>query len=338
MKFRKFVDTCIVHATGGNGGNGCVSMRREKYVPCGGPDGGDGGDGGSVVLQADRNSDSLIDLFYAPLLHAQDGGKGSGQKSAGRNGTDRVVMVPCGTEIWPADGGFMIADLVSHGDRMVVARGGKGGKGNHHWKGTGHLALSSHTDGEPGESFDLRIELKIVADVGLVGFPNAGKSSLLGAITDAHPKIAAYPFTTLNPIVGTMVFEDYSRIRVADMPGLIEGAHDGVGLGHAFLRHIERSKCLAYVLDMAGTDGRDPVQDYRKLRNELKLHDKRLPNRPAVIIANKMDLPAARINLKRFTRLTRKKPIAVSALVRDGVREAQAALKALVTKPPAAGR
>jgi len=329
MKFRKFVDNVVIHPSGGNGGNGCVSMRREKYVPFGGPDGGDGGDGGNVILEADRNIDALTDLYYAPLPRAQDGKHGSGKQLAGRRGEDRIIKVPCGTEIWPAAGGPMLEDLVSQNDRFIAAHGGKGGKGNYHWRRSGYLAMSSHTDGEPGERADLRLELKLVADIGLVGFPNAGKSSILCAISDAHPKVTAYPFTTLNPIIGTMVFEDYSLIRVADLPGLIENAHNGAGLGHSFLRHIERSKCIAYVLDMAGTDGRDPLSDYRKLRKELELHKKELLKRPALIVANKMDVDIARKNFKKFVTTTRKKPIPVSALSREGIAELKIAMRKL---------
>lgn len=329
MKGRTFVDTAVVHACAGKGGNGCISFRREKFVPKGGPDGGDGGRGGNVLLRADKDVDSLIALHYSPHQRAGHGGHGKGKKLHGRNGGDLVVKIPCGTEVWDAASGTLLADVVEHGQELLVARGGKGGLGNCHWTSPTHRAPTEHTDGDRGEEVELRLELKLVADAGLVGFPNAGKSSLLRGISDAHPRVAAYPFTTLNPIIGTLIFDDYSRMTVADIPGLIEGAHDGVGLGHAFLRHIERSRLLVYVIDMAGVDQRAPHEDYVKLRQELELHKPGLAERPALVVANKMDLPEARDRLNVFVRETGVRPVEVSAATGCGLDELKTGLEAL---------
>jgi len=337
VKARTFVDTAVVYACAGDGGNGCVSFRREKFVAKGGPDGGDGGRGGHVILRADKDRDSLIQLFYAPHQRAQNAGHGKGKKLHGRNGKDLVVEIPCGTEVWDQDSGIMLADVVQHGEELTVTRGGKGGQGNCHWTTSTHQAPTEHTAGEQGERVALRLELKLVADVGLVGFPNAGKSSLLTGISDAHPKIGAYPFTTLNPIIGTLVFEDYTRLTVADIPGLIEGAHKGAGLGHAFLRHIERSPFLVYVIDMAGVDMRSPHDDYVNLRNELEWHKKKLADRPSLVVANKMDLPAAKENLELFTRETGITPVPVSALARQGLDELRKAVFELRERHRASG-
>jgi GTP-binding protein len=321
VKSRRFIDSVVLYASGGNGGNGCVSFRREKFVPKGGPDGGDGGRGGHVILCGSRDEDSLIRLYFTPHQKAGHGGHGRGKQSHGRNGEDRRVPVPCGTEVRDRDSGALLGDILEHGTELVVARGGRGGRGNVHFKRSSHQTPYEHTDGEPGEAVTLRLDLKIVADAGLVGFPNAGKSSLLTRISHAHPKIGAYPFTTLNPIVGTLEFEDYSRLTVADIPGLIEGAHAGHGLGDAFLRHLERSKYLVYVLDMAGVDQRLPHDDYAKLRKELGLYDKALRERPFLVVANKMDLPEARSNLEVFRRETGVAPVPISAKDGDGLPE-----------------
>lgn len=334
MKSRRFVDTATLHAGAGKGGDGCVSWRREKYVEKGGPDGGDGARGGHVILKADNNTDSLVDIYFAPHRRAEDGGRGGGNTLRGKTGRDLVVKVPCGTEVWDSSGAGMLADLVVHGDEYIAAHGGNGGLGNYRWRTRTYEALTAHTNGEPGEQQILKLELKLVADAGLAGFPNAGKSSLLTAISSAHPKIGAYPFTTLNPIVGTVVFDDYSQLTVADLPGLIKGAHEGVGLGHAFLRHMERARCLVYVLDMAGIDGRDPTDDYLNLRKELELHKAELLERPSLVVANKMDVKAAAKNLIRFTRKTRKRPIRISAVTGKGLDKLKLALKKLVARTP----
>ena len=341
MKVRKFVDSVRVYIQSGAGGNGCVSFRREKYVPRGGPDGGDGGRGGHVIFRASRDVDSLLRLYFSPHQRAPDGGAGRGRRQHGRDGRDLLIDVPCGTIVRRADSGETLADLVEHDAQAIVARGGRGGRGNWHFRGPAHQAPLEHTDGEPGEELTLQLELKLVSDGGLVGFPNAGKSSLLSRLSDAHPKIAAYPFTTLNPIIGTLVYDDYSRIRVADIPGLIEGAHAGAGLGHDFLRHIERAAMLIYVIDMAGADGRDPHQDYANLKRELKLHRRELLNRPSLIVANKMDLPAAAENLRVFRKKLRRRVLPVSAATGAGIPALKQAIyklwKAARLQPPSGG-
>lgn len=322
MKVRKFVDTVVVHVAAGNGGNGCCSFRREKYVPKGGPDGGDGGRGGDVIFKADRNTDSLIALFFNPQLHAKNGGHGKGSQMHGKNGPDLVIPVPCGTVVIDVDSGRVLADLTEAGHEMLVAKGGKGGLGNPHWQTSTHQTPFEHTDGEEGEQFSLRLELKLLADVGLVGFPNAGKSSLLSSVSNAHPKIAPYAFTTLNPIIGTVkIGEDFEErsYTVADIPGIVENAHKGVGLGDRFLKHIERAACLVIVVDMAGSEGRDPVADYEIIRRELKFYQSFLLERPLLVVANKMDLPEADENVKAFERKTGLKTLRLSTVTGDGV-------------------
>ncbi len=283
-------------------------------MPEGGPDGGDGGRGGHVIFKGCRDVDSLIALYFAPQLFAEDGVAGRGQKMYGRMGKDLTVLVPCGTEVFDRDTGVRMADIVGHGEEVIIAKGGKGGLGNVHFRTSTHQVPTEHTPGDAGEEFRLRLELKTIADAGFLGFPNAGKSSLLACISDAHPKIASYPFTTLNPIVGTIEYPDFSQLRVADVPGIIEGASSGVGLGIGFLKHIARSSVLVYVIDMAGTDNRLPWDDYKNLRNEISQYDAALLERPSLVLANKMDELAAVENLPKFVKKTRVKPIAVSAL------------------------
>jgi len=263
----------------------------------------------------------------------------------GRDGRDLVLRVPCGTEIYDDATGGLLFDIVEHGQEAIVARGGRGGIGNVHFKTSTHQAPEEFTPGQAGAELRLRIELKLLADVGLVGFPNAGKSSLLGRLSDAHPRVAPYPFTTTNPIIGTMRFDDFSQIRVADIPGLIEGAHQGVGLGIEFLKHIARSRMLLFVIDMAGVDGREPWSDYRTLRRELRAHDKRLLKLPSLVVANKMDLDGAVRKLKRFKREIRRDALPVSTLDGQGIECLKSALweairpvarHAAVTTPPPA--
>ena len=317
MKTRTFVDHVVVHVRGGKGGDGSCSFRREACVPEGGPDGGDGGRGGHVVFKGNRDTDSLIALYFAPQLFAEDGVGGRGQKMFGRVGKDLFVPVPCGTEVYNAETGTFVADIVEHGQEVVVACGGKGGLGNVHFRTSTHQVPTEHTPGDAGEEFRLRLELKTIADAGLLGFPNAGKSSLLARVSSARPKIASYPFTTLNPIVGTVAYDDFSQLRVADVPGIIEGAASGVGLGIDFLKHIARSRVLVYVIDMAGTDNRKPWDDYLKLRHEISRYDAALLERPSVVLANKMDEDAAVENLPRFVSETGLHPIRVCALDAD---------------------
>ena len=292
-----FVDRVKISVKGGRGGNGCVSFHREKFVPRGGPDGGNGGNGGSVVLKADANEQSLIDLSYNRHYDAPNGPNGKGKNMYGKNADNVVVKVPVGTVVFDEETGEFLGDLETAGMELVVAQGGKGGKGNAAFATSGNRAPRTCEEGSDGEEKLLLLELKTIADVGLVGYPNAGKSTLLRALSAARPKVAPYPFTTLHPMVGVVEYEDFSRLTVADIPGLIDGAHRNVGLGHHFLRHIERTHLLVYVLDMAGIDGRTPWDDFRHLQNELELYMKGLSKRPALIAANKMDLPESAENL-----------------------------------------
>lgn len=311
MKTRTFVDSATAEVRAGRGGDGSGSFRRESHVPEGGPDGGDGGRGGNVILRASTHADSLLRVFYEPRLFAENGVNGTGQKMHGRNGEDLIVDVPCGTEVYNADTGAWIGEVLEHDEQLVIARGGRGGWGNVHFKSSTNQAPEKFIPGDEGETFMARFELKTIADAGLVGFPNAGKSSLLAALSAARPKIANYPFTTLHPIVGTVVFDDYSTLRVADIPGIIEGAADGVGLGLTFLRHISRSRMLVYVLDMADTEN-PPERAYRVLKAEVESYDAELAARPALVIANKMDEPIAEDQLATFTAETGITPIQLS--------------------------
>jgi GTPase len=327
MKGVIFVDRCKIQVFAGNGGDGCASFRREKFIPKGGPDGGDGGNGGSVYLRASKDTDSLRNLYYQPLRRAEHGGKGRSQQCYGRNGADLYIDVPCGTEVRIEESNDFIGEVIQPGDAILLAQGGKGGQGNMHFVTSSYQAPREFTHGTKGECKNLLIELKTVADVGLVGYPNAGKSTLLSAISPAKPKIAAYPFTTLHPIIGTISYDDYSHMKIADIPGLIDGAHKGVGLGHDFLRHIMRTKYLLFIVDMAGVDGRNPVDDYRNLKKELKLYSAELAMRPSLIVANKMDLPEAEANYKAFIRHTRRKPFKISAAMGAGVDELRKELR-----------
>ena len=326
MKAKTFIDQVEVIVRSGKGGDGAMSMRREALVEFGGPDGGDGGRGGDVVFVASEHVNSLLSLYYDPKCFAQDGEDGKRQKMYGKRGKDLVVPVPQGTEVYDADSGLLIADITEPGQRVIVAKGGAGGFGNVHFKSSVNQAPTEHTPGGPAEERRLKLELKTIADAGLLGFPNAGKSSLLSAVSAATPKIASYPFTTLNPIVGTIIYDDYAKIRLADVPGIIEGAAKGVGLGLAFLRHLERAHVLVYVIDMAGTDGREPWTDYAVLKREIEEYSAELAERPAIVVANKMDVPVSRENLERFIKETGVKPI--ESTCAEGPGEGLAAFKA----------
>lgn len=344
-----FVDHIRIYAKAGDGGAGSSSFRREAHVPRGGPDGGDGGDGGSVILRADEHTASLVSFFYDPKLVAKDGGRGKGKKMFGKAGANRIAKVPIGTLVYrvppgetlqratPSDGSSIaeeqnavrdqppggradtlnldcIADLTTSGQEFVLCRGGRGGRGNVHFKSARNQAPTRADPGLPGEEGYFHFELRLMADAGLVGYPNAGKSTLLGRLSAAHPKVAAYPFTTLHPLVGVIEFPGYRRATVADIPGLIEGAHRNIGLGHEFLRHIMRCRVLLFVLDMAGSEGRSPLDDYASLRKELKLYHAALPERESLVVANKMDLAGAKENLRQFQLRFPKHPVvAISA-------------------------
>ena len=318
MKSVVFKDRVKVYVRAGNGGNGVVAFRREKHVPRGGPDGGDGGHGGSVILKGDPNQDSLLPLYFQPHQKAQHGTDGAGNNKHGRNGKNKVLLVPLGTVVKDPDTEEFIGEVVEKDQELVIAKGGFGGLGNLRFKSSTNQVPSQCKEGTPGEDRAYRLELKLMADVGLVGYPSAGKSTLLTTLTDATPKVAAYPFTTINPIIGTLLYENFSRLRIADIPGLIDGASEGVGLGHHFLRHIERSRFLIFVIDMASTDGRDPVEDYQNLRKELETYNPDLAHRPCLVLANKMDEEVAEENLEKFKKETGLDPLPISAGLGEG--------------------
>jgi GTP-binding protein len=333
-----FIDRIKIFAQAGNGGRGCVSFRREKFVPKGGPDGGDGGRGGEVILRADQHVDNLTGLFYEPIVKAKNGGHGMGKKMHGRSAPAKIVKVPVGTLVRRTEEGNrpmsntqrptpnpeahdagsdqfaipnsqseieLVVDLTRDGQEFVLCRGGAGGKGNVHFKSSRNRAPREYTEGQEGEKGQFLLELRTIADAGLVGCPNAGKSTLLRKISAARPKVAPYPFTTLHPIIGVVEFSGYRRATIADIPGLIEGAHRNLGLGHDFLRHITRCHVLLFVVDVAGSERRNPVEDLQNLRREIDLYDPNLSKRPWFVVANKMDLPGADENLlalqKRFS-------------------------------------
>lgn len=285
-----FIDRIEIEVKGGDGGNGAVSFRREKYVPRGGPDGGDGGVGGNVVLEVDPHLSTLLEYRYKRRYVAQRGGDGHGKQMSGKAGADLVLKVPPGTIVFDADTGEQIADLTHAGQRAVAARGGAPGRGNMHFATSVHQAPKFADRGDPGEERRLRLELKLLADVALLGFPSVGKSTLIAAVSAARPKIADYPFTTLVPNLGVVAVEDEGSFVLADLPGLIEGAHEGAGLGHQFLRHVERARVLAHLLDVSGMTGRDPLDDFRIINREIRLHDERLASLPQVVVLNKIDV------------------------------------------------
>jgi len=295
-----FVDQTKVNVTAGKGGDGMVAFRREKYKPDGGPAGGDGGRGGDVVFVVEEGLRTLIDFKYNPHFKAKHGENGMPKNKHGKNAKDLYVEVPPGTILRDADTGEFIADLTDQGEEIVVAYGGRGGHGNTKFATQNNPAPSISENGEPGQERNIELELKVLADVGLIGYPSAGKSTLLSVVSGAKPKIGAYHFTTIVPNLGVVNFKDGDGFVLADIPGLIEGASEGVGLGMEFLRHIERTKILLHVVDMSGMEGRDPFDDYQTINNELKEYDLRLTERPQIILANKMDMPNSEDNLKKF--------------------------------------
>ena len=314
------MDTARIQVKAGNGGNGCISFRREKFVPRGGPDGGDGGNGGNVILTATLGMSTLIDLHHNPRQVAENGGHGTGKQRNGADGVDCVVKVPAGTIVRDYDTTETLADLTAPNQTVVVARGGIGGKGNARFKSSTFQAPRVAEKGEPGEEREISLEIKLIADVGLVGYPNAGKSTLLARTSAATPKIAAYPFTTLRPNLGVVRINREQNFVLADIPGLIEGAHKGAGLGHQFLRHIERTKMLIHVIDLSATDGRDPIKDYEQLNLELGHYNELLTKLPQIIALNKIDMPEAEANLARLQAYFGKRKIfPISAITGDGV-------------------
>lgn len=317
-----FVDQVRVYVKGGDGGDGIVAYRREKYIPKGGPAGGDGGDGGDVVFEVDEGLNTLMDFRYNRHFKAKRGENGMSKAQHGKNAEDLIVPVPPGTTVIDEDTEEVIADLTEHGQRAVIARGGRGGRGNIRFASPRNPAPEIAEKGEPGEERNIKVELKVLADVGLVGFPSVGKSTLLSVVSAAKPKIADYHFTTLAPNLGVVETSDHQSFVMADLPGLIEGAHEGVGLGHQFLRHVERTRLLVHVIDMAAIEGRDPYEDYQKINQELKAYDEKLLERPQIIVANKMEMPGAKENLQEFkARLTDKPVYEISALTKEGLKE-----------------
>lgn len=318
-----FVDQVKVYVKGGDGGNGMVAFRREKYVAMGGPAGGDGGKGADVVFQVDEGLRTLMDFRYQRHFKAYRGEHGMSKSKHGKGADDLVVKVPPGTVVKDLVTEEVIADLVEHEQKAVVARGGRGGRGNVRFATPANPAPEMAENGEPGQERDVVLELKILADVGLVGFPSVGKSTLLSVVSAAKPKIAEYHFTTIVPNLGVVETEDGRSFVMADLPGLIEGAHQGVGLGHQFLRHIERTRVIVHVIDMSGMEGRDPFEDFQTINQELERYNLRLLERPQIIVANKMDMPEAEENLAIFrTKLKEEYPIyPISALTRNGIRD-----------------
>ncbi|HEV2763908.1 MAG TPA: GTPase ObgE [Pyrinomonadaceae bacterium] len=319
-----FIDRTKIRVFGGHGGNGVTAFRREKFVPRGGPSGGDGGRGGDVWLEADDSLNTLLHLRYNPEHKAGRGRHGEGSNRTGVGGEDVVVRVPVGTQIYDGETGELFCDLSENGQRWLAAKGGRGGFGNAHFATSTNRAPRYHQEGSPGEERELQLELKLLADVGLVGFPNAGKSTLISTISAAKPKIADYPFTTLEPHLGVVDLGDYRTFVVADIPGLIEGAHEGAGLGDRFLRHVERTKLLLHLVDVSSVSGRDPVSDYDTINRELAAYDPRLAERPQLVVATKIDAldEPERLERLRARAAEDARPFhAISSATNQGVRE-----------------
>ncbi|MDQ3585067.1 MAG: GTPase ObgE [Acidobacteriota bacterium] len=319
-----FIDRVKIFVQGGHGGNGVTAFRREKFVPRGGPSGGEGGRGGEVWLEADDSLNTLLHLRYNPEHRAERGRHGEGSKRSGREGEDVTVRVPVGTLVIDAETGEQFCDLSENGMRWLAARGGRGGFGNSHFATSTNRAPRYHQDGSPGEERTLQLELKLLADVALVGFPNAGKSTLISTISAAKPKIADYPFTTLEPHLGVVDLGDFRTFVVADIPGLIEGAHEGAGLGDRFLRHVERTKLLLHLVDVSSLSERDPVSDYEIINRELRAYDARLAERPQIVVATKIDAldePERLERLRQRAAADGRDFYAISSATNNGVRE-----------------
>jgi GTPase len=337
-----FIDEARLKLKAGDGGNGAIAFRREKFVPKGGPSGGDGGDGGNIVLEVDEGLSTLLDYRYRTEYRAPPGERGANKDMYGRGGEDLVLKVPPGTQVFDGDSGKQFGDLRTHGERLIVARGGRGGRGNIHFASSTDQAPRKAEPGTPGQERTIRLELKLLADVGLLGFPNVGKSSLIARISAARPKIADYPFTTLVPNLGVVGLSGDRSFVMADVPGLIEGAHTGAGLGHRFLRHLERTRLLVHLLEVSATPERTPLRDYEILRRELTLYDPELAKRPEIVVLNKSDITETRSKVTRLRQAfaRRKLPFfVVSAATGDGVPALlEAVWKALHPKPAQADR
>lgn len=329
-----FVDECTIKATAGDGGRGCSSFRREKYEAMGGPNGGDGGRGGDIILVGDENTNNLIDFKYKPHWRAERGEHGMGKDRNGREGRSTELKMPLGTIVTDEETGRVVAEVTEKDQRVILCKGGNGGWGNTHFKSSTNRAPRRANPGEEGEAGTYRLVLKSIADIGLVGFPNAGKSSLTRRITRARPRTASYPFTTLHPQIGVIDYpEEYDRLLLADVPGLIEGASDNRGLGHRFLRHIERCSLLMFLIDMAGVDGREPSEDYATLVAELNSYDPALGAKPRVVVANKVDLADAADNLVEFRKVHDVDVLPISCETEEGLVELKNALLNRVRAP-----
>ena len=316
-----FVDQAQIWIKAGDGGHGCVSFRREKFIPKGGPDGGDGGDGGNVYFQAVENLDTLIDFAGKHHWQAQKGQPGSGNNKHGANGDDLVIKVPAGTLIYDTDLDLLLKDLSEIEIKVRVCRGGRGGRGNKSFATAINQTPRNAKPGKPGQQRNLRLELKLIADVGLVGMPNAGKSTLISRCSAARPKIADYPFTTIEPVLGIIELSDFRRFVMADIPGLIEGAHAGAGLGHDFLKHIERTTLIVHILDIMPTDGSDPAENYKAIRSELEQHSNILAQKQEIIVANKTDLDPDAKAVKELRKKLNTEVHPISAVTGSGMKE-----------------
>ncbi len=320
----QFIDLVKIHVRAGNGGKGCVSFRREKYVPKGGPNGGDGGRGGHVILRATRDINTLLDVKYRQRYMAEKGEHGKGKEMHGKNGRDLIIPVPVGTVVKDAISGEVLEDIVDDGQEFLAARGGRGGMGNAHFKTPTRQAPRFAQPGEEGEEKTLILELKLLADVGLIGLPNAGKSTLLSVVSSARPKIADYPFTTLQPVLGVVKYQDFRSFVIADIPGLIEGAHKGAGLGFQFLRHVERTTILLHLIDISEMAQEDPVENLKKINKELELYSTELISKPQVVVGTKLDIKGNGQRLDRLVHYCKDNGyifFAISAITGEGVEE-----------------
>jgi len=327
-----FIDRAVVHVKAGDGGNGCLAFRREKFIPRGGPSGGDGGKGGNVIFRGSRHLNTLLPFKFKQHIKAERGSHGMGSNRHGKNGGDAILEVPLGTVVFDLATGEMLCDIKEEGAEVIIARGGDGGRGNARFKTSVNQAPVRVEEGWPGEEIDLRLELKVLADVGLIGYPNAGKSTLISAISEARPKIADYPFTTLSPQLGVVLFEDFSTAVVADIPGLIDGAHEGTGLGHHFLRHVERCKLLVHLVDVSDLGENDPVRAFRNINRELSLFEVDLATKPQIAVASKIDSANASHldELERWCREQEIQLLKISSVTGEGLQEFKRTLKKLL--------